>query len=124
MWDIATGGMTMLRIFWEAAREVRPGVEGEGGMAGSAEGDIARRFEAAGLSDVVSGGLSASADYADFEDFWQPLTLAVGPAGHYLQSLGADERARLRDACRTRLPDGPFSLDARAWYARGTVARG
>ena len=121
MWDIASGGMTMLRIFWEAAREVRPGVEGERRMAGTAEGDIARRFGAAGLTDVVSGALTASADYADFEDFWQPLTLAVGPAGQYLQSLSDDERARVRDACRVRLTDGPFSLDARAWYARGST---
>jgi hypothetical protein len=29
------------------------------------------------------------------------------------------ERARLREACRRRLPDGPFALTARAWAARG-----
>ncbi|MGZ4165135.1 MAG: class I SAM-dependent methyltransferase [Solirubrobacteraceae bacterium] len=122
MWDIATAGMTMLGIFWEAAREVQPGVEGERRMAGTEQGDIARRFQAAGLSDVTGGALTASAHYADFEDFWQPLTLAVGPAGQYLHLLAEDQRARVREACRARLPQGSFSLDARAWYACATVA--
>jgi hypothetical protein len=27
----------------------------------------------------------------------------------------------IRDACRAHLPDGPFTLPARAWYARGLV---
>ena len=122
MWDIASGGMTMLHTFWEAARDIDPGVAGERRMAGTWEGDIAQRFEAAGLDDVVSGALTASAEYAGFDDFWEPLTLAVGPAGQYLQSLGDAQRARVREACRTRLPEGPFSLDARAWYARAIVA--
>jgi SAM-dependent methyltransferase len=121
MWDIATGGMTMLRIYWEAAREVQPAVEGERRMVGTEEGDIARRFVAAGLADVVGGELTARADYADFEDFWQPVTLGIGPAGQHLQSLSDRERGRVREACRARLPEGSFSLDARAWYARGTV---
>lgn len=121
MWDIAGGGMTMLRIFWQAAREVRPGVQGERRLAGTAEGDIARRLQAAGLTGVVGGALAASADYADFEDFWQPLTLAVGPAGQWLQSLDQGDRERVREACRAQLPRGSFTLDARAWYARATV---
>lgn len=43
MWDIANGGMTMLRLFWSAARQVDPGVEGESAMAGTTRGDIAER---------------------------------------------------------------------------------
>ena len=40
MWDIAEGGMTMLRLFWSAVREVAPGAEGERSLAGTARGDI------------------------------------------------------------------------------------
>lgn len=123
MWDIATGGMTMLATFWAAVREVEPGATGERRMAGTAEGDIADRFRRAGLRDVVDGALAARADYAGFDDFWEPFMLAVGPAGQYLRSLPADRQERVREACRAALPDGPFSLDARAWYARGTVTR-
>ena len=84
MWDIAAGGMTMLRIFWTAVRAVDPRAEGERRLAGTAEGDIAERFERAGLEQVVGGALTARAEYAGFDDFWEPFTFAVGPAGKHL----------------------------------------
>ena len=121
MWDIAGGGMTMLHIFWAAVREVDPDAHGERRMAGTFEGDIVRRFERAGLDDVSGSALVARADYEGFDDFWEPFTLAVGPAGQYLRSLPDDRRAIVRDACRAVLPDGPFMLEARAWCARGIV---
>jgi SAM-dependent methyltransferase len=121
MWDIAGDGMTMLRMFWSAVRAVKPGIEGERRMAGTAEGDVAERFGRAGLDDVVGGAVTARADYAGFEDFWEPFTFGVGPAGQYLGSLTAEEQATVREGCRAQVPDGPFSLEARAWYARGIV---
>lgn len=122
MWDIAEGGMTMLRTFWDGVRELHPDAEGEQARAGTARGDIASRFERAGLIDIVDGSLTVEASYTDFDDLWEPLTFAIGPAGQYLKSLDDDERARVREACRAMLPAGPFTLDARAWYATGTVA--
>jgi hypothetical protein len=122
MWDIAGGGMTMLRIFWAAARELDPGVAGERARAGVSEGDIAERFARAGLEDVVGGELEARADYADFDDFWQPFTFGVGPAGQHVAALPDDRRHALRELCRAAVPDGRFSLTARAWYACATVA--
>ena len=121
MWDIATGGMTMLQIFWSAVRSLDPDAEGERRMAGTVEGDIAERFSRAGLADVEGGALDARADYAGFEDFWDPFTFAVGPAGQHLASMSNEQRAAVREACRAALPDGPFSLDARAWCAQGIV---
>jgi hypothetical protein len=121
MWDIATGGMTMLRMFWDAVRQIVPRAEGEGRMAGTAEGDIAERFNRAGLDDVVAGALVAHADYASFEDFWEPFTFAVGPAGQYLNSMPDEQRDAVRETLRAQLPGGSFTLEARAWYARGTV---
>jgi SAM-dependent methyltransferase len=122
MWDVAGGGMTMLATFWAAARRLDPGVGGEHRMTGTAEGDIARLFVRAGLEHVSDGALTAHADYRDFDDFWEPFTFGVGPAGQYLCSLPSDQQMRVREACRAALPDGPFSREARAWYARGTVA--
>jgi ubiquinone/menaquinone biosynthesis C-methylase UbiE len=122
MWDIGSGGMTMLRIFWQAVRQIEPAADGERRLAGTAEGDLVARFERAGLHDVTGSALTASADYADFDDFWEPFTFAIGPAGQYLASRSDADRERVREACRAELPDGPFSLDARAWGARGTVA--
>jgi SAM-dependent methyltransferase len=121
MWDLATGGMTMLRTFWTAVRRVQPGARGEQGLAGTAEGDIEQRFRRAGLEGVIGGSLRAEAGYTGFDDFWEPFTYGVGPAGQHLASLTPEQQARVRDGCREVLPDGPFSLDARAWYAAGTV---
>jgi ubiquinone/menaquinone biosynthesis C-methylase UbiE len=124
MWDIAGGGMTMLRIFWTAARQVDPGVQGEGRRPGTSDGDIVSRFQRAGLQDVVAKTLEARADYAGFRDFWEPFTFAVGPAGEHLATLADEQRAEIREACRAQLPDGPFSLEATAWCAVGVVAAG
>jgi len=121
MWDIDEGGMTMLRVFWEAVRQLHPDVEGERSRAGTSRGDIATRFVRAGLVDVRDGTLEVAADYADFDDFWEPLTFAIGPAGQFLKSLDDSEREQVRELCRGSLPHGSFTLGARAWYAVGTV---
>jgi hypothetical protein len=78
-------------------------------------------MQRAGLQDVEAGTLTTHAAYTGFDDFWEPLTHGIGPAGQYLASRGDDDRAVIRDACRAQLGDGPFRLDASAWYARGTV---
>ena len=121
MWDIAGGGMTMLNTFWTAAREIDPSVTGERKLAGTHEGDLADRLERAGLEDVEDGTISASADYTGFDDFWEPYTRAVGPSGQHLASLEPSQQDAIREICRAKLPDGPFTLDARAWFARGVV---
>jgi ubiquinone/menaquinone biosynthesis C-methylase UbiE len=122
MWDIETGGMTMLRIFWGAVHQVDPSAVGERRMAGTADGDLAGLFTRAGLRDVTDGTLTARASYAGFDDFWQPFTFAVGPSGHYLMNaLSGEQQAAVREACRAALPEGAFELEARAWCARGTV---
>ena len=121
MWDIAGGGMTMLRLFWSAMRTVKPGLEGERERAGTAEGDIAERLKRVGARDVAAGSLEVSVHYSGFEDFWEPFTFGVGPAGQALASLEDDHKAAVREAIRAQLPAGSFSLDARSWYATATA---
>lgn len=122
MWDVAGGRMNMLRLFWTAMRGRLPSVGGEQDRAGTSKGDIAERLARAGLSDVSGGELAVSAAYADFDDFWEPFTFAVGPAGQALSELPPEDRAAVREDLRAELPDGPFELDAHAWYACGVVA--
>jgi ubiquinone/menaquinone biosynthesis C-methylase UbiE len=121
MWDIAGGGMTMLHLFWSAMKAVKPEVEGEQRRAGTAEGDIAERLTRAGLRDVAAGALEVSVHYSGFNDFWEPFTFGVGPAGQAFDSLDDDQKAALRQAIRAQLPSGSFSLDARSWYATATA---
>lgn len=123
MWDVPSDGMAMLATFWRAVRAaVDADAVGERSMPGTTEGDIAARFASAGLADVAGGALTVHVAYSGFEDFWEPFTYGVGPAGAYLRSLAPEAQAAVREACRTALPDGPFELDARAWYATGTVS--
>jgi SAM-dependent methyltransferase len=125
VWDYA-GEMTLLRAFWDAAREVDPdrATADEGVvMRWCAEGELAELWRSAGLRDVRSGPLVVSATYADFEDLWSPLPTGVAPSGAFVASLDEDRRAALHDAYRRRLGvgDGPFELTARAWAVAGIV---
>jgi SAM-dependent methyltransferase len=123
VWDYA-GEMTLLRAFWDAAREVVPesAAADEGAvMPWCGEGDLADLWRAAALRDMRSGSLVVRASYADFEDLWAPFTTGVGPAGAFCVGLDHDRRVALHDAYRHRLRvgDGPFVLTARAWAVAG-----
>ena len=122
MWDIPGGGLQMLSHFWRAAREIDPSIPDEQPRAGVREGDLVERFSRAGLLGVTGGTLETSVDYAGFDDYWEPFTGAAGPAtGAFYDSLDDAGKATLRDSVRASLPEGPFTLPARAWLALGTA---
>jgi SAM-dependent methyltransferase len=120
VWDHA-GGQGPLTPLWDAVHELDPGAQDESGLAGARAGDLARLFEAAGLHGVEETALSVAVEHATFEEWWEPYTLGVGPAGAYVAGLDPRRREALRERCRTRLPEPPFVLGARAWTARGTA---
>ena len=122
MWDIPGGGLQMLSYFWRAAREIDPSIADDQPRAGVQEGDLVERFGRAGLQGVTGGTLETSVDYAGFDDYWEPFTGAAGPAtGAFYASLDDAGKATLRDTVRASLPEGPFTLSARAWLALGAV---
>jgi SAM-dependent methyltransferase len=118
VWDHA-GGQGPLSAFWEVATELDHEVHDESDLAGARSGDLERLFQGAGLRDVEETALSVSLEHPSFEDWWEPYTAGVGPAGVYIAKLDDERRTRLREACRAALPDPPFVLTARAWTARG-----
>ncbi|HEU4329680.1 MAG TPA: methyltransferase domain-containing protein [Lapillicoccus sp.] len=122
VWDHA-GGRGPLSLFWEAVAEVDPGARDEAGLLGSTEGQLEELLESAGLTEVEGGTLTVTRAYTSFEDWWDPYTLGVGPAGDYVRTVDDATRDRVIAACRSRLPEGEFTLDATCWTARGTVAR-
>jgi ubiquinone/menaquinone biosynthesis C-methylase UbiE len=121
VWDLAGGRAPMLTLFWQAARQLDPAIEGESGRPGTSAGQLAELLRAAGLSGIEEAELRASVDYATFDDWWEPVTLGVGPVGTYASRLDDDRRAALRERCRQLLPAPPFTLTAVAWAARGVV---
>jgi SAM-dependent methyltransferase len=118
VWDHG-GGQGPLSAFWRAARELDPGVDDESQLAGAREGHLVELFEAAGLRQVEQTSLIASLEHPSFEEWWEPFTGGVGPAGAHVTGLGPERQAELRDRCRNLLPPAPFTVTARAWAARG-----
>ena len=118
VWDHA-GGQAPLSLFWDAARELDPEVEDESQRAGAREGDLPRLFHAAGLREIEETALTVTLEHPSFDDWWEPFTLGVGPAGSYTAALHATQQAQLRERCRETLPAAPFVLPAQAWAGRG-----
>jgi SAM-dependent methyltransferase len=118
VWDHAGGGGP-LSVFWEAVHALDPDAPDESRLAGSREGHLAELFDEAGLRDVEDGAVSVDVEHASFEEWWEPYTLGVGPAGAYVARLDAEGKAALRERCRGLLPEPPFVASARAWAARG-----
>jgi len=118
VWDHA-GRRGPLSLFWTAVRQLEPAAQDESELAGARAGHLAELFRAAGIHDVNDTELAARVEYASFEDWWEPFTLGVGPAGAYTAGLDAVRREKLKERCRELVPAAPFTLEAVAWAARG-----
>ena len=120
VWDHA-GQRSPLSVFWQAARELEPGVHDESHLAGAREGHLGELFADAGLAAIEETSLEASVQFESFDDWWEPFTLGVGPAGAYAQALEEASRELLRVRCDELLPAAPFTLSTWAWAARGVA---
>jgi len=120
IWDHGTD-RGALSPFWKVARTLDTALDDESGQFGAREGQLAQLFDRVGLHDVRSMLLTVHRDYGSFDEWWEPFTWGVGPAGAYVQSLADDRREALRRTCAASLPAGPFTIDASAWTAIGTA---
>jgi ubiquinone/menaquinone biosynthesis C-methylase UbiE len=120
VWDYA-GGQGPLNLFWRAAREIDPEVDDESELAGTSESHLAQLFQEAGLQEIEQSVLSVDLEHPSFEEWWEPFTFGVGPAGGFTAGLTPQRRSDLRERCRELLPPAPFVVTARAWAARGVV---
>ena len=122
VWDHAAGGQGPLSVFFRASHELDPAAPAESQQAGSRQGELGELFRAAGLGEVEETELIASVEHPSFEEWWEPFTLGVGPIGAFIDALDNGGRARLRELCREALPPEPFTVNARAWAARGVAS--
>ena len=120
VWDHG-GGHGPLSLYWEVVREVDPSNIGEGRLAGATKGDLTKLFEQVGLTDVEEESLTVTVEHQTFDEWWEPYTLGVGPAGAYVAGLDPEAHEELRERCRERLPDLPIVISASAWSARARV---
>ena len=120
VWDHA-GGRGPLSPFWRAALEPRS----RGGRRVAARGRptrpprrAVRRGRTPRRSRLVE--LCADLEHPSFEEWWEPYTGGVGPAGAYVAAPAtAEQRERLRERCRELLAGRAVHDLGVAWAARG-----
>ena len=104
------GGAGPLSAFWDAARELDSEADDESDLPGARAGHLTELFAAAGLREIEETSLEVSAEHPSFEDWWEPYTFGVGPAGAFVAGLDPERQAELRELCRARPPEAPFVL--------------
>ncbi|QYK40360.1 MAG: class I SAM-dependent methyltransferase [Paracoccaceae bacterium] len=129
-WDFR-GGLVYQRLLWDTAAGIDP-------VAASTRDRIFANplakpdgmpdlLRAAGLTDVERRSETVRMDFADFDDYWQPLLGGQGPVGGYVAALEPALRERVAQAVRMAYlsgdTDGPRSLTATAWVVTGRVAK-
>ena len=115
VWDHSGDDTGPLSLFWRAVRSLDPDHPGESLGAGARDGELPRLFTQAGLGDVQDTVLTVRAPIASFDDWWEPMTFGVGPAGQYVARLSDADREVLRDRCEELLPETPYEMPATAW---------
>jgi hypothetical protein len=124
VWDYADG-MEMLRHFWDTAVALDPSAASlhEGTRFPLCNPAALRAaFAGAGLAQIETSGLEIPTPFADFEEYWTPFLGGQGPAPAYAMSLPEEQRTRLKETLRARLPmdaGGAIALTALVWAVRG-----
>ncbi|MGZ8531802.1 MAG: class I SAM-dependent methyltransferase [Candidatus Binatia bacterium] len=126
MWDNSPAN-ELNQCLWIAARQLDPNLKRPSNMRGSygsAEA-LSKLFADAGLSAVEVSALTMLCHFISFEDNWRRYLTGEGPNGAYFLGLSDDRKAALEEKLRKNLfgdrPDGPFTLQAKAWAVRGVV---
>ncbi len=65
--------------------------------------------------------LTVTVRFASFDDWWEPYTLGVAPAGVHVGQLDEGGRQALRARCAELLPPAPFEVTASAWNVLARV---
>jgi ubiquinone/menaquinone biosynthesis C-methylase UbiE len=126
VWDFA-GGLTYQRLFWDTAAALDTKADKARARHYAASltwpGELESAFAEAGTHDILMATLTMRMVYADFADYWEPIANAQGPVGDYVKQLDAGSLAELAGAVERAYlagrPDGPRSMTATAWAAKG-----
>ena len=79
-------------------------------------------WRAAGFIEIGTRAIDISVEFADFEEFWQSMTMPVGPAGKAIAAMSPEGRVRLRNVLEQQMPltaDGRVIYEARASAVKG-----
>jgi SAM-dependent methyltransferase len=124
VWDY-TGGMEMMRRFWDAAADLNPqarDLQDNWHAAFCRPEPLTGLLEKLGFQRIEVRPIDIPMVFRDFDDYWSPFLGGQSPAPAYCMSLSAEDRTALRERLRETLPtqpDGTIPLTARAWTIRG-----
>jgi ubiquinone/menaquinone biosynthesis C-methylase UbiE len=118
VWDHG-GGRGPLSPFWAGVHSLSTHARDESALAGSQAGDLAALLESTGFREIEDDELTVSVRYSSFEEWWEPFTFGVGPAGDYVAGLAPQKRETLQDRLADRMGSPPFVVTATAWCVRG-----
>lgn len=128
VWDYPGGGMGFIDAFWKAAAEIDADAADldEGPRFPYCQKDgLAQLCRDAGIADADIAALEVETRFPDFEAFWHPFTLGVGPAPGYVSSLTEGRKSQLKAHLAAKLGvDVPVSLTARAWAVKASWPAG
>ena len=123
MWDILNGGSPTTLIY--------TAIESLGSTVPVRPNPAASRLEAmhgfcemAGLEAIETRVIRIPVRYVDFDDFWDPNTVPVGPQGKVIAGMSPDAREQLRMRLREQLSatsDGQILYESFANAVRGRV---
>jgi ubiquinone/menaquinone biosynthesis C-methylase UbiE len=126
MWD-GSRANEFNGCFWDAAITIDPTVKRTSErrrLYNTAEA-LSDLLNGAGLADIEVTDLTMACQFSAFDELWQRYLTGEGPQAVYVAGLSADRREALRRALRQNVlgdgPDGPFTLQAKAWAVRGVV---
>jgi SAM-dependent methyltransferase len=130
VWD-TYGGMPSQRMFWDTITAIEPSLAERRAATmfrpATQPGDLPALLSRAGLTEVRETLLTIRMEFADFDDYWQPLMTGQGNLAQLVDGLAAPTRTRVVEAVRAAYlsgrPDGPRSFATVAWAARGMVPR-
>lgn len=120
VWQHAEG-TSPLTPFWDGVHRLDAGARDEGLMLGASEGQLAGLFTSAGLRNARAAALTVAVGFDSFEEWWDPFTYGVGPAGAWLAEQSPERREAVRDACAELLGAAPFTVTGSAWCAVAEV---
>lgn len=114
-------GLALARIFWQAALQVDADAPDDARIPFRREHELRDLWIRTGLCAVHCAQIELQATYSDFDDFWSPFELGIGPAGSYFVAQAEPRRRQLRAACFELLgrPSAAFELPALVLAIRG-----
>jgi SAM-dependent methyltransferase len=144
MWDNG-GGMEGFQVIWNAAIAFDPGAEGyrEKHLPFGSPDELSSLWRGSDLRNIEIREFVIPFKFGSFDDLWGPSVGGQGPTaraavwdpaarrpalGAYLAALTETNRETLKERLRQNIfgsrPDGPFTLNAKAWVVRGIVPNG